>query len=138
MSIPRPYFPNRPDVVEIDPGEVERRFRDKLSQTLMSLHERRTAGSEEVELVPFERDARFTEVRLEKSFPHTEIVVLFELEGHEGVRFGARRRVWEDDGAISAIIDVFDTNLSENISNRRDDLIRQQQPDQSGIVWLYG
>jgi hypothetical protein len=134
---PRPYFPVRPDVTDIDPREVEERMRNKLAGEVLNLHESRNTATGEVTLVPFARGVTFTDVRLEGSFPHTEVVAFLEIEGHEGVRFGARRRVWEDDGALSGIIDVFYANLLEDLDNRRDDRIRELEPGESGIVWLY-
>jgi len=78
----------------------------------------------------------FEEARLEGGFPPTEILVLFRAGEHPGLLFGRRRRMWEDDGAISDVIDVIDVNLMEDIEACGYGLPRNPPPDASGIAWF--
>jgi len=44
--------------------------------------------------------------------------------------------MWEDDGAISDVIDVIDVNLMEDIEACGYGLPRNPPPDASGIAWF--
>lgn len=85
---------------------------------------------------PFVRGVTFEQVRLEGSFPTTEVVALFRSAQHPEVLFGRRQRIWDDDGAFSTVINVMDINLMEDIEACGYGLPADPKPDTSGVVWF--
>jgi hypothetical protein len=126
----RPFLPPPPG--PIDPGPVERRLRDELTQALLegAPSAPREAQGTTLESVVFE------DVRLEGTFPNTEVVILFRTSYRPEVRFGRRERIWSDDGVYetegSAVIL---TNLEESIIFKPG-LPFDAEPDLSGVVWI--
>lgn len=84
----------------------------------------------------FIRGVTFEEVKLEGTFPNTEIVMLFRSEEHPDVLFGRRQRVWEYSGDLSGAISVMDINLMEDVESCRYGLPSEPAPDAFGVAWL--
>jgi len=130
-----PYLPPPPPAIYAE--DMERQIRDRLASSLVGgwVKTDPETGAE-VERLPYIRGVHIEEVRLEGTFPETEILVLFRSDEHPGLLFGRRRRIWEDDGALSGAIDVMDVNLMEDVEACGHGLPRHPQPNASGIVWF--
>jgi hypothetical protein len=128
------YLPPPPAAIEAKP--VEESVRDRLAESLL-------LGGVAVDPDtgahlprPYIEGVTFEDVRLEKSFPDTEVVALFRAEEHPGLLFGRRRRVWEASGELSGSIDVMDVNLMEDVMACGYGLPRNPEADGSGICWF--
>src|SRR2546427_6391739 len=87
----RESLPPPPD--PIDPEAAEGELRDELASWLRldgskPMYARGTALEHAV----------FEEVRLEGTFPDTEVAILFRSSYRPDRRFGYRERIWSDDG----------------------------------------
>jgi hypothetical protein len=129
------YLPPPPPSIEA--RDMERQVRDRLTDSLFGGWIRTNPETgEELERLPYIRGVTFEEVRLEGRFPQMEIVVLFRADEHPGLVFDRRRRIWEDDGALSGVIDVMDVNLMEDVEACGHGLPEKPVADASGIAWF--
>lgn len=123
-SLPPPPGP-------IDPEPVERVLRDDLAKALpLGRSSRGVARGTMLDSVVFE------EVRLEGSFPKTELVVLFRSHYRPELRFGHRERIWSDDGVyVTDGSAVIATNLEETIIFEPG-LPLDAERDATGVIWV--
>jgi hypothetical protein len=105
----RPFLPAPP--APVDPEPVERALRDDLARAL-----RLGRPSPEYNRGTMLEGVVFDEVRLEGTFPKSEVIVLFRSDLRPELRFGHRERIWSDDGAyVTDGSGVIATNLEETI-----------------------
>lgn len=74
-------------------------------------------------------------VRLEGSFPDTEVVAYFRSAERPGFLFARKARVWAPDGALLGV-DLMDVHLMEDVEACGYGLPLDPEPDASGIVWF--
>lgn len=125
----RPFLPPRPGL--IDPEPVEQELRDDLARALpLGRPSPKYARGRMLESVTFE------EVRLEGTFPKTEVVILFRSPSRPELRFGHRERIWSDDGVyVTDGSGVIATNLEETIIFEPG-LPLDAEPDGTGVIWV--
>jgi hypothetical protein len=125
----RPFL--RPPPGPIDPEPVERELRDELAGHLQNAHPTMPHASDTMLA-----SVVFEDVRLEGSFPLTEIVILFRTHYRPERLFGRRERIWSDDGEyVTDGATVIWVNLEESIIFEPS-LPLDAQPDKTGTVWI--
>jgi len=129
-----PHLPPPPP--PIDARETEATLRDRLAAEVTGGWIRRDPETGREDRRPFIRGVEFKAVRLDGVFPQTRLVLLFRAESHPGVLFGRRRRIWEDDGALSDVIDCVGINLMEDIEACGYGLPSDPVADEAGVVWF--
>jgi hypothetical protein len=128
------HLPPPPPTIEARP--TEEKVRNRLARSLFGGRRsaRPKAGKESRR--PYIRGVTIEDVRLERSFPNTRVVVLFRAEQRPGVLFGRRRRIWEDSGELSDVIDVMDVNLMEDVEACGYGLPVEPHVGPEGISWF--
>jgi len=125
----RPFLPPPPG--PIDPEPVERELRDELAEHFQNAHPT-MAQARDTMLA----SVVFEDVRLEGSFPRTEIVILFRTHYRPQLLFGRRERIWSDDGEyVTDGATVIWVNLEESIIFEPS-LPLDVQPDETGTIWI--
>ena len=82
------------------------------------------------------RNVVLEEIRLEGSFPKTEVIILFRSHHRPEVRFGHRERIWSDDGVyVAEGSGIIATNLEETIIFAPG-LPLDAEPDAAGVIWI--
>jgi hypothetical protein len=130
-----PHLPPPPPRIEARPTEEQ--VCDRLARSLFGgwIATDPETGAET--RLPYIHGIEFEDVRLEGQFPDTEVVALFRSVDHPGVRFGRRRRIWDNNGAfLIGLIDVMDVNLMEDVEACGYGLPQHPEPDDSGIAWF--
>jgi hypothetical protein len=120
----------------IDAQEQEERARTCIADALFGGGLVTDPDTGQQHRVPAIHGVTIEDVRLQGSFPETEIVVLFRADARPSVLFGRRRRVWEDSGELSDVVSVMDVNLTEDITACRYGLPADPEVDPSGISWF--
>lgn len=129
------YRPPPPPPIEAE--EVEREVRDRLAAALFGgwlAHDADTG--EPLAAKPYIHGVAFEAVECRGAFPATEIVVTFRAAAHPGALLARKRRIWDDDGTLSAVIRYMDVNLMEDVGPDGRYLRRPHLPDATGIVWV--
>jgi hypothetical protein len=125
----RPFLPSPPE--SIDPELVERELRDALAEDLP----RGGPALEYARGTPLE-NVVFEEIRLEGSFPKTQVVILFRSHHRPEVRFGHREWIWSDNGVyVAEGSGIIATNLEETLIFAPG-LPLDAEPDATGVIWI--
>ncbi len=129
----RSYLPPPPPPIKAE--DVESEVRQRLASALFGGWGAVDPDTGEFQQArPYIRGVTFECVDCCGSFPFTEIVVGFRAAAHPGIRFARRRRIWDDDGALSAVIRYLDVNLMEDVEACGYGLPADPVQDASGTV----
>lgn len=128
------HLPPPPPAIEAQ--DVEERARARIADALFGGGLVTDPDTGQHHRVPAIRGITIEDVRLEGSFPDTQVVVLFRAEERPGVLFGRRRRIWEDSGELSDLVSVMDVNLTEDIMACGYGLPADPQVGPLGISWF--
>lgn len=129
------YLPPPPPPIEAEPTEQEicKRLADALFGGWVFIN----PDTEERENPrPYIHGVTIETVERHGSFPNTEIVITFSADIHPGIRFARKQRIWDNDGAVSAVIRYMDVNLMEDVEACGHGLPPEPQADASGTVWF--
>jgi hypothetical protein len=128
------HLPPPPDPIDAD--EIEQKVLKRLSSSLRGgwIHTDPDTGEQCAR--PYIEGVKIEDVRLEKSFPDTQVVVTFRADGHPGVLFGRCRPIWEKSGELSGVIDVMDVNLMEDVEACGHGLPKSPRVGNHGIAWF--
>lgn len=129
------FLPPPPAPIEAEPTEQEicKRLADSLFGGWVSINP--DTGEHETPR-PYIHGVTIQTVERHGGFPNTEIIVTFSADAHPRIRFARKQRIWDDDGAVSAVIHLMDVNLMEDVEACGHGLPPQPTPDASGTVWF--